>query len=342
MLSAKISSINSFSIFSKIPLFLLEKIEATKFLIVYYHIISNFEVLHTKHLYTHKSVKQFKDDLDFLQKNYNPIHLSEFINFVRRGTPLPEKALLLTFDDGFKEMYEVVSPLLIEKGIPATFFINSDFIDNRSMCYQHKASLLIEYLEKGASSSVILEIENLLLKHKVSGDDITKSILSIKYRQKNIICKIAEIAKINFKDYMLKNQPYMSSDQIRELIKNGFTIGAHSIDHPMYSFLSVKDQLHQTIESLKFIRDQFSLDYGVFAFPHTDSGVTKKFFNELFKSRLIDVTFGTGGMINDIVLNNYQRVSLENPLKPAKKIIAYQIIRKIYKILKNCNDITRQ
>ena len=44
---------------------------------------------------------------------------------------LDRRCLHLTFDDGFRELHDVVAPILLRKGIPATFFVNSAFIDNK-------------------------------------------------------------------------------------------------------------------------------------------------------------------------------------------------------------------
>ncbi len=108
------------------------------------------------------------------------------------------------------------------------------------------------------------------------------------------------------------------------MIDDGFTIGAHSIDHPFYSSLSIEDQLYQTIESIKHLRERFSLSYSAFAFPFSDNNVSKKFFEKLYENGLVDVTFGKDEMINDSFLNNLQRFSMEIPFMPAKKIIALQ------------------
>ena len=328
-------------IFSKIPFSLLGEITRTPIIIPYFHMVSNDEVLHTKYLYPHKNIKQFKGDLDFLLRNFNPISLFDLIDFLKHGCSLPDMAFLLTFDDGFREMRDIVAPLLLEKGIPATFFINSDFTDNRSICYQHKASILAEYFKGMLSPAVLERIRAVFLKHELNMTDIKNGLLAINYQQKDIIDEIAQLMEIDFKDYLIRTGPYMTTDHIKELITNGFTIGAHSIDHPLYSSLSIEEQLFQTIESVKFIREKFNLDYGVFAFPHTDNGVSKEYFAELYKSGLIDVTFGTGGMINDSVPRNIQRFSLESPLMPAEEIIALQFARKINRVMKRCNKIIR-
>ena len=325
----------------KIPFSLLAKIKL-KLIVPYFHMVSDDEVLHIKWLYSHKNLKQFKGDLDFLLRNFNPISLFDLIDFLNHGRLLPNRALLMTFDDGFREMHDIVAPLLLEKGIPATFFINSNFTDNQHMCYEHKASILADYLRKIMSLSLLDRVKAVFFNHKLNTIDIKNDILSIRYQRKEIIDEIAQIMGIDFKEYLIKTVPYMTTGHIKELIKKGFTIGAHSIDHPLFSSLSLEDQLFQTIESIKFVREKFRLDYGAFAFPHNDNGVSEKFFAEVYQSGLTDITFGTGGMKNDSVSNNIHRFSLDNPARTAEECIALGFARYMKRVFNRDNNIIRQ
>jgi peptidoglycan/xylan/chitin deacetylase (PgdA/CDA1 family) len=184
-------------------------------------------------------------------------------------------------------------------------------------------------------------LSGILQVNEIEFDDIKSGILSIHYHHRHLLDEIAQVMDVNFDDYLLMNKPYLTSDQINSLIARGFTIGAHSIDHPFYPSLSLKDQLHQTVESVKEIREKFCLDYGAFAFPHSDSGVPEKFFIESYKSGLVDVSFGTGGMLDDNIKNHLQRFSLEKPSMPAKNIIAIQYARRIYKTALLGNPVVR-
>ena len=314
----------------------------TNLIIPYYHVVSDGEVLHVKHLYMYKNSKQFKDDVDFLLKNYSPISLFDLLANVKNSFSLPKKALLLTFDDGFREINDVVAPILLEKGIPATFFINSAFIDNKKLCYQHKASVLIENFQKTGFSSVEKKVTEILLNNNVESNDVISGLLSINYQKKDLLEQIARLIDVDFNDYLSRNEPYLTSNQIDKLIKDGFTIGAHSIDHPLYASLPMEDQLYQTIESVKVIKERFCLDYGAFAFPHSDNNVSKRFFVELYNSGLVDVSFGTSGMLIDSFPNNLQRFSMEKPLLPAKRILALQYTRKLFKLLTGRSKIIRK
>lgn len=329
-------------IFSKIPFFILEKLTKTDLIVPYYHMISDDDVLHIKHLYSFKNIEQFRNDIDFLLKHYSPIGLLDLLDFLQMGSSIPKRSFLLTFDDGFREVFDVVVPILLQKGISATFFINSAFIDNRSLCFQHKASILVECFERGVSLGLREKIREVLLKREVEFNDIKSAILSITYRKKHVIDEIAQLMNVDFDDYLLKKKPYLTSDQITRLIKDGFTIGAHSIDHPLYSLLSLEDQLYQTIESVKLIRERFFLDYGAFAFPHSDNNVSKHFFLKLYDSGFVDISFGTGGMIGDAIFRNIQRISFEKPLIPAKRIMAFQFARNIYKVIKGESKLKRE
>lgn len=321
-------------VFSKIPLSVLGKLTRTNLIIPYYHIVSDEQILHVKHLYKYKTVRQFKKDMDFLLKNYSAMGLLEILNFMNADRSLPKKVFLLTFDDGFTEIYDIIAPILLDKGIPATFFVSSGFVDNRELCYQHKASLLVEKIHKGISPGTEGKIKEILMKTSLSFSRLSEGVLKVDYRRREILDRISQALLVDFQGYLNEKQPYLTSCQIKELIDGGFAIGAHSIDHPYFAALSLAEQLEQTIVSVRQIREDFGLDYGAFAFPHNDEGVSQEFFRKVQESGLIDITLGTGGMVDGSQGSHKQRISLEKPLLPAREIIAWQYTRKLYKQLK--------
>lgn len=74
---------------------------------------------------THDLVAQ----LSWLDQNgYHPVSLQQIIDARAGKTPLPDKAILLTFDDGFESMYSKVFPLLKQFGFPAVIAIVGDWI----------------------------------------------------------------------------------------------------------------------------------------------------------------------------------------------------------------------
>lgn len=66
----------------------------------------------------------FEAQLDYLDRaGYHPITLTDLYLHLTEGYPLPKKPVVLTFDDGYRDAYEVVFPRLLERGFTATFFV---------------------------------------------------------------------------------------------------------------------------------------------------------------------------------------------------------------------------
>jgi len=298
--------------------------------------------VHIKHLYEYKTVKQFKEDLDFLLKNYTPINLHDILYALKESSPFPDNSFFLTFDDGFREMSEVVAPILLQKGISATFFINSAFVDNKNLSHDQKTSLILDGLSTTNSLSVKSEALNILSQNRYTSENICHSDFLINHCNARLLDELAGPLDIDFSEYLAVHRPYLTSKQIMAMIDSGFNFGAHSIDHPIYQSIPLEQQLHQTIESVKEIRERFCLDYGVFAFPYSDKNVSKAFFSSIYSSGFVDVSFGNSGMIDDSISMNLQRFSLEKPLMPAERLIGLQFTKRLFKLVTGSRQIIRE
>jgi hypothetical protein len=141
-------------------------------------------------LYPVRSENIFKKDLDFLLKHYKPTNLTELLDIIKGKKILEHNCFHLSFDDGLKEIYDIVAPLLIERGIPATFFLNSSFADNKNLFYRYKASLLLEALSAKKYNSVKLQKVRSYFKERLT-HDINNLILSANYNNRDLLDSIA-------------------------------------------------------------------------------------------------------------------------------------------------------
>jgi peptidoglycan/xylan/chitin deacetylase (PgdA/CDA1 family) len=74
----------------------------------------------------------FAAQLDAMQQaGYTTISLYTLIDYLTTGSPLPEKPVVLTFDDGYRDNYTNAFPMLRDRGMTATFFIVTDFINDQ-------------------------------------------------------------------------------------------------------------------------------------------------------------------------------------------------------------------
>jgi peptidoglycan/xylan/chitin deacetylase (PgdA/CDA1 family) len=68
--------------------------------------------------------ENFEAQMQYLKdNNYHPITMKQLTDSYKNGTGLPEKSVVLTFDDGWKNQYTYAFPILKKFGYSATFFI---------------------------------------------------------------------------------------------------------------------------------------------------------------------------------------------------------------------------
>jgi peptidoglycan/xylan/chitin deacetylase (PgdA/CDA1 family)/TolA-binding protein len=75
------------------------------------------------------SEDDFDTQMKYLkQNNYHVISLDQLMDFLDYKAPLPEKSIVITFDDAWRSAYDIAVPILIKYGFTATFFVYTDFI----------------------------------------------------------------------------------------------------------------------------------------------------------------------------------------------------------------------
>ena len=79
---------------------------------------------------------RFAAHLDAMQEaGYTTVSLYDLLAHLTNGVPLPEKPVIITFDDGYRDNYENAFPLLAQRGMTASFFVVTDFIDEERPGY---------------------------------------------------------------------------------------------------------------------------------------------------------------------------------------------------------------
>lgn len=286
-----------------------------------YHTVSDDHLPHLKHLMQYKSEKEFEKDLDQISRNFQFVNWEEFKDF-RQGKFQPKKKIaLLTFDDGLSEFIEVVAPILERKGIYALNFINPKFIDNKAMMYRCKASLLMETILPLKEK----EFDQISKKsfNSITKKELLKKIQTITFQEQMKIDIIAHAFDLNFKEYLQNKKPYLSLEQLKTLTAKGFGISNHGYDHPHYHLFTLQEQIENTKISLDFLKKNNFISES-FAFPFTDFGVKKEFFDQIFTTENLFCTFGSAGLKLDDFEKNIQRVPMENG-KDANQVLKEEI-----------------
>jgi peptidoglycan/xylan/chitin deacetylase (PgdA/CDA1 family) len=85
--------------------------------------------------------EMFREQLQLLKdEGYTTLTLSEVYNFMENNKGVPEKSIVITFDDGYVDNYTNAYPILKEFGFNATVFVVTDYVD-KSTLYMNSEQL---------------------------------------------------------------------------------------------------------------------------------------------------------------------------------------------------------
>lgn len=140
--------------------FVFAKDEGVEVPIIMYHSIQKDETKSGKFVIT---PTEFEEDLKFLKENgYTTIVMEDLINYVKNEGELPEKPVILTFDDGCYNNYVYAYPLAKKYNMKMVFSIVGAYADQYSKTNEENANY--SYLTwdriRELNDSGIVEIQN--------------------------------------------------------------------------------------------------------------------------------------------------------------------------------------
>ena len=329
---------NTFKYFLGIPAQLFSvktwaKLTGQNLFLPFYHSIGNVgDLPHIRHLYRPRTAKEFEKDLEFLLKNFHPVELSDLMNSAEKNDSFKKPSFHISFDDGLSEVYHIAAPILKKKGVPATVFLNSAFVDNRALFFRYKASLLLDFL-KNSPKKV-----NEVFRDSRAIPDLD----FISFELRFLLDEFAKQVDFSFEDFLKNRKPYLTLRQIESLKNDGFTFGGHSFNHPNYAFLSLKDQIAQTKKSVFFAANKTKADIKSFAFPFTDHGVSSTFFRMAKSRNIFDISFGTAGLKKEEFSFHFQRFPMEGTGLNANQLINGEYLYFILKSIIGKHKIKRK
>ena len=290
-----------------------------------YHIVSDSELAHVRHLYPSKGVEDFERDLIYLKKHFDVISYEDLVSAVGSNGKLSPRSALVTFDDGYRECYSVVRPLLKKHGIPCMFFVTTDFVGNRNMFFRNKVSLCIDQARTLDDSSWSTAADALVATSGVffnSVNSFARWINLANKRDEATIDSVCRILDVDVDAYLTREKPYVTVEQIQEMARDGFTIGGHTQSHPRLEQCTPDTITDEIVQSCKFVQDWTAQEKVPFAFPFTRGNVDMHLLEGIVRDHsFVRLLFGTSGLVADspFLLN---RVALDHPSESTRSSIS--------------------
>lgn len=213
----------------------------------------------------HLSPARFTWQLRCLRQYFEPVALSELVRRVAEGTSHGDE-VALTFDDGLRNHYAVVWPLLQAHGVPATFFVCSDLVESDAWIWRTELRQRLKLLaspvrtrvtrEAGCSTSAIDGIM-----------EWTKSLSAAECQAfRNKVVTMTPLFSPSPEQVAL-HAP-MTWDQLRAMDPALVTIGSHTRTHPLLTMLTDAQLQDEIVGSRQVLEAGLDRPVELFCYPN--------------------------------------------------------------------------
>ena len=210
-------------------------------------------------------IAMFARDTDVIASAFKVLPLPEAVERMRDGS-LPSRAAAITFDDGYANNQVNAAPILEERGLTATFFITGGAVEHGIMWND----LVIESVARSESRydvGPVAELDAAAIA-ALPDDEKVRSILDkLKYMP---LGERYQAAGALYAANVSGDPPrkMMLPEQVADLARRGFDIGAHTINHPILKLLSTDDSRAEIERSRDWVAGVTGRAPVSFAYPN--------------------------------------------------------------------------
>jgi peptidoglycan/xylan/chitin deacetylase (PgdA/CDA1 family) len=244
----------------------------SRYVILMYHGVSSRRKHQgiTNYLNLHVHVDDFRSHMHYLTRTYRILSLSEMASAMSSGRKLQGTSVAVTFDDGYKNNFTNAIPLLKDLEIPATFFLTTDTIETGLPLW---FDVIEHVVNKCSRSEITLPSMNesydlsTLDSKKIADRTIKRFAKSLSRTERDaFVAELREACRVTDTDYDQDYLP-MSWSDVKELAREGFSLGAHSTDHTWLMNMS-DDELNAEIASAReIVEEKSKASVSSYAYP---------------------------------------------------------------------------
>ncbi len=214
----------------------------------------------------------FTQQMEFVRRHYHVIGVDELCEFVA-GATLPANSIAITFDDGYRDNLQTALPILKKVGVPAIFFVCSDYIERRKVFWWDR----IHYQLKRSRKAEI-ELDYPRPMKLALGDEIDATISSLLRVVKDqfgldlprFLDALGRASEVEWSaeiERALADEHILTWDDVRTLRKAGMDVQSHTRTHRVLQTLSPEDLEEELQGSKRELEEQLGNPVRAISYP---------------------------------------------------------------------------
>jgi peptidoglycan/xylan/chitin deacetylase (PgdA/CDA1 family) len=211
------------------------------------------------------TVDEFDWQMRLLREYFNPLPLVDAVERLQEGA-LPQNAICVTFDDGYADNDRYALPVLQKYRIPATVFVSTGFLNGGRMWNDS----VIEVLRNVEGSHLDLRevgLDNYNVESPAQRLAAVNAILR-KIKHLDPAVRSSLVNDIEKRGNGLPDDLMLTDAQLQALARGNVAIGAHTINHPILSSVSIESAAQEIQGSKDYLEALLQQSVEAFAYPN--------------------------------------------------------------------------
>lgn len=215
--------------------------------------------------------KVFAEQMLHLKMHYNVVFAEQVLEAYVGGSSLPQRAVLITFDDAYCDFAENAWPVLKELNLPATLFVPTGYPDCPERLFWWDR-LYRSFMSTSKKSFDFEPIGNLPLEsdeeRQISFNQVRDYVKTLPFlKTLEIVDSVTAELGLERSD----DKTVLSWDELRELAQQGVTLGAHTRSHSILSDLPFERMRREVRTSMRDMKREIGDDVlPIFSYPNGD------------------------------------------------------------------------
>ena len=269
------------------------------------------------------SASNFERQMRFLIRHFNPVKASQAQQCINQ-----EIQFAVTLDDGYEDNYLIAAPILKKLGIPATFYVISDFVGtDRLFWWEQIADMMrgsdlpkldmqaaIPSLCQSQGQSNVFPMRNYAERDYAYGQLCARIRAGAHVDIPQLVEQLAAYFAVPLREQG-RHYGLMDWQQLKDLVGQGFDIGGHTATH--CNLVGADEVLlrRELIDSTKVIEARLATPVESFAYPYGLFEASSKVVTDLLAKTNCKAAFTTvkGVVSTSLPATELPRTSLNRP-----------------------------
>lgn len=221
------------------------------------------------------SAQTFRRQMEFVRQRYDVLTLDQTAQVLRGEARTERPAVVITFDDGYRNVYANAFPVLRELGLPATIYLNTGLVSTNQVL-DH--DLLYWYARRAKGLGLSLRVP--LVKAGFNLRQVaetTAEVDPLNLGRRLIYQPLAVRASVirQFREFLGEPTPEQAADfsiltwkMVKEMAAHGIVFGAHTENHPILTWETQEVMEQEIISSQRALEIELGLPVKHFAYPN--------------------------------------------------------------------------